>query len=53
MAYPCSTGELAYMWIDALKAGTLLDQNTALDTDNNAPIGGCQISASGYQSSEV
>jgi hypothetical protein len=48
MAYTYSTGELQTMWADALANGTLLDLHNDLDTANNAPIGGCPISASGY-----
>jgi hypothetical protein len=46
MAYSYSTGELLTMWASALADGTLLELHYDLDAANNAPAGGCPISAS-------
>ena len=45
MAYAYSTDELVAMWEDALANDTLLGLHYDLDKANNAPIGGCPISA--------
>jgi hypothetical protein len=48
MAYPYTTGELVTKWNGGSPADGLLTLHIELDAANNAPIGGCPISASGF-----